>query len=135
MGAKVNSKMVPLKYTPKSGDSVEILTSKTQTPSKDWLKIAKTGRAQSRIKQWLHKVERKKHRELGQEVFEKSLKVFSTSVKNLVKNGSKAKSSKMDQKCSQEEQKLEADRARWSKTAPDSAASYLRGECRHLQLI
>ena len=87
VGAKVNSKMVPLKYTLKSGDSVEILTSKTQTPSKDWLKIAKTGRAQSRIKQWLHKIERKKHRELGQEVFEKSLKVFSTSVKNLVKNG------------------------------------------------
>ena len=87
VGAKVNGKMVPLKYTLKSGDSVEILTSKTQTPSKDWLKITKTGRAQSRIKQWLHKVEREKNRELGQEVFEKSLRIFSSSIKNLVKSG------------------------------------------------
>jgi GTP pyrophosphokinase len=71
----------------KSGDSVEVLTSKTQTPSKDWLKITKTGRAQSRIKQWLHKIEREKNRELGQEVFEKSLRIFSSSIKNLVKSG------------------------------------------------
>ena len=58
VGAKVNGKMVPLKYRLKSGDTVEVLTSKSQTPSKDWLKIAKTSRARTKIKQFLLKVER-----------------------------------------------------------------------------
>ena len=45
VGAKVNGKMVPLKYRLKSGDTIVVLTSKTQTPSKDWLKICKSSRA------------------------------------------------------------------------------------------
>lgn len=63
VGAKVNGKMVPLKYRLKSGDTVEILTSKTQTPSKDWLKICKTSRAITKIKQYLMKIERDEHRD------------------------------------------------------------------------
>ena len=42
--------MVPLKYHLKSGDTVEILTSKAQRPSKDWLKIVQSGRARTKIK-------------------------------------------------------------------------------------
>ena len=87
VGAKVNGKMVPLRQTLKSGDSVEILTSKTQTPSKDWLNITKTGRARTKIKQWLLKIEREKNREVGKEIMEKTFKVFSTSFKTLKKNG------------------------------------------------
>lgn len=86
IGAKVNGKMVPLKYRLKSGDSVEILTSKTQTPSKDWLKIVKTSRARSKIKQWLLKIERDRQKELGQEILDKALKEYETSVKMLEKN-------------------------------------------------
>ena len=85
VGAKVNGKMVPLKYRLKSGDTVEILTSKTQTPSKDWLKICKTSRAITKIKQYLLKVERDEHRRVGEENLEKALKKFDTSIKSVEK--------------------------------------------------
>jgi len=85
VGAKVNGKMVPLKYRLKSGDTVEILTSKTQTPSKDWLKICKTSRAITKIKQYLMKIERDEHREVGEQILEKALKKFDTSIKSLDK--------------------------------------------------
>ena len=87
VGAKVNGRMVPLKYRLKSGDTVEILTNKTQTPSKDWLSIAKTTRAKTKIKQWLLKIERDKNREVGTELLDKSFRVFSTSLKALKKSG------------------------------------------------
>lgn len=85
VGAKINGKMVPLKYRLKSGDTVEILTSKTQTPSKDWLKICKTSRAITKIRQYLMKVERDEHRSLGEEILEKALKKFETSIKSVDK--------------------------------------------------
>ena len=85
VGAKVNGKMVPLKYRLKSGDTVEILTSKTQTPSKDWLKICKTSRAITKIKQYLMKIERDEHRAAGEDLLEKALKKFETSIKSLEK--------------------------------------------------
>jgi len=85
VGAKVNGKMVPLKYRLKSGDTVEILTSKTQTPSKDWLKICKTSRAITKIRQYLMKVEREEHRQLGEENLEKALKKFEATIKSLDK--------------------------------------------------
>lgn len=86
VGAKVNGKMVPLRHRLKSGDTVEILTSKTQSPSKDWLNIVKTSRAKSKIKQWLLKQERERNVVIGKEVLEKSLKVFDTSLKKLQKS-------------------------------------------------
>ncbi|MEX0799174.1 MAG: bifunctional (p)ppGpp synthetase/guanosine-3',5'-bis(diphosphate) 3'-pyrophosphohydrolase, partial [Bacteriovoracaceae bacterium] len=85
VGAKVNGKMVPLKYRLKSGDTVEVLTNKTQTPSKDWLKLVKTSRARTKIKQHLLKVERDKNKDLGVEMLEKSLKSFGTNIKSLEK--------------------------------------------------
>jgi GTP pyrophosphokinase len=85
VGAKVNGKMVPLKYRLKSGDTVEVLTSKSQTPSKDWLKIAKTSRARTKIKQFLLKVERDRNRVIGEESLEKALKDYATNAKTLEK--------------------------------------------------
>lgn len=85
VGAKINGKMVPLKYRLKSGDTVEVLTSKTQSPSKDWLKIVKTSRARTKIKQHLLKIEREQNKEIGQEILEKALKSYSTNIKTLVK--------------------------------------------------
>jgi GTP pyrophosphokinase len=86
VGAKINGKIVPLRHILKSGDSVEILTSKTQAPTKDWLNIAKSSKARSKIKQWLLKVERDENRELGREILEKAFKVFGTNIKTLKKN-------------------------------------------------
>lgn len=87
VGAKVNGKMVPLKYRIKSGDTVDVMTSKTQVPSKDWLKICKTSRAISKIKQYLQKVEREKYREDGERIVEVALKKYGTNLKTLEKQG------------------------------------------------
>ncbi len=52
-GGKVNGKLVGFKYELKNGDIVEIITSTTQTPKLDWLKIVKTSKAKSRIRHWI----------------------------------------------------------------------------------
>ncbi len=58
IGAKVNHKLVPLNYILKGGDQVEVLTSKKQTPKKEWLDFVTTARAQSRIKTYFKRQER-----------------------------------------------------------------------------
>ncbi|MCF8058632.1 MAG: bifunctional (p)ppGpp synthetase/guanosine-3',5'-bis(diphosphate) 3'-pyrophosphohydrolase [Bacteriovoracaceae bacterium] len=87
VGAKVNGKMVPLRYTLKSGDTVEVLTSKNQTPSKDWLSIVRSSRAKTKIKQYLLKVERDNHKEIGKDILEKAFRSYDTSIKSLAKTG------------------------------------------------
>lgn len=73
-GAKANGQIVPLKYKLKSGDVVEIMRSSKQHPSKDWLRIAKTSRAQAKIKAWLRTQELQQSITLGREILEKKLK-------------------------------------------------------------
>lgn len=87
VGAKVNGKMVPLRYTLRSGDTVEVLTSKNQVPTKDWLNIVKSSRAKTKIKQHLLKVKRDSHKEIGKELLEKALRTYDTSIKSLDKTG------------------------------------------------
>ncbi|MCY4644949.1 MAG: bifunctional (p)ppGpp synthetase/guanosine-3',5'-bis(diphosphate) 3'-pyrophosphohydrolase [Bacteriovoracales bacterium] len=87
VGAKVNGKIVPLRYKLKSGDMVEVLTSKTQTPSKDWLNLVKSSKAKAKIKQWLLKVERERSRELGEKILEKAFRVYGTSLAKALKKG------------------------------------------------
>ena len=74
MGAKVNDRIVPLKFVLRNGDTVEIMTSPTQKPSRDWLKFVVTQRAKSRIKQWIQAEERTQSIELGTKLFEEELK-------------------------------------------------------------
>jgi len=87
VGAKVNDLIVPLKYTLKSGDIVEIITSKTQTPKKDWLKFVKTAKARNKIRVYLRTIENERSRALGQEMLERELKKLSLSFQNLNKEG------------------------------------------------
>lgn len=91
VGAKVNGKMVPLRHTLKSGDTVEVMTSKNQSPSKDWLNIVKSSRAKTKIKQHLLKIERDQNKELGKEILEKAFRVFGTSLSKVLKSGNLAK--------------------------------------------
>jgi GTP diphosphokinase / guanosine-3',5'-bis(diphosphate) 3'-diphosphatase len=56
IGARVNGRMVPLRYNLQMGDVVEILTSKNQTPHLDWLEIVVTGKARTRIRQRLREI-------------------------------------------------------------------------------
>ncbi|RJQ16423.1 MAG: bifunctional (p)ppGpp synthetase/guanosine-3',5'-bis(diphosphate) 3'-pyrophosphohydrolase [Nitrospiraceae bacterium] len=79
IGAKVNSRIVPLRYKLQNGDTVEIITSQGHTPSRDWLKYVKTPRAKARIKQWLKVEERKKGLLLGEELLEKAFRRYGLS--------------------------------------------------------
>lgn len=74
VGAKINGKIVPLRYILRNGDTVEIMTSPTQTPSRDWLKFVVTQRAKNRIKQWIKAEERKQSIELGQKLLDTELR-------------------------------------------------------------
>ncbi len=76
VGAKVNGKLVPLRYTLRQGDIVEIVTSPNQHPSRDWLKIVKSTRARSKINQWLKIEERARSIELGREFFEREARKY-----------------------------------------------------------
>ncbi|WP_055668011.1 RelA/SpoT family protein [Desnuesiella massiliensis] len=75
IGAKVNGKMVTLDYHLKTGEIVEILTSSTpKGPSIDWLNIAKSNQAKSKIRAWFKKVKRDENISKGKELLEKEAK-------------------------------------------------------------
>ncbi len=73
-GAKVNGRMVPLRYELQNGDTLEILTSPHQRPNRDWLKFVKTTKAKSKIRQWLKASEREQSIALGRELLERELR-------------------------------------------------------------
>jgi GTP pyrophosphokinase len=73
-GARVNGKIVPLKYQLKNGDYVEIITSKTQTPSKDWLNYSVTTKARSKIRHFVKEEQRKRSLAIGKGILEKSFR-------------------------------------------------------------
>jgi len=74
IGAKVNGRIVPLKYDLKHGDTIEIITSPSHGPSRDWLKFVVTQSAKSKIKQWIKAEERKQSIELGLKLLEGELR-------------------------------------------------------------
>src|SRR5579884_1024200 len=75
VGAKVNGRIVPLHYTLKNGDFVEILTAKQgRGPSRDWLSLAKSSRARNKIRQWYQRETREDQEHKGREALEQALK-------------------------------------------------------------
>ena len=95
VGAKVNGKIVPLKYRLKSGDTIEIVTSATQSPSKDWLKIARSSRAIAKIRAFIKNQERERSREVGMELLEKALRPYSINLHKLEKSGDLLRASQL----------------------------------------
>lgn len=71
IGAKVNGRIVPLRYTLKNGEVVEILTQPGHQPSKDWLALVQTSRARNKIRAVINAAERAKALEIGQKTIEK----------------------------------------------------------------
>ena len=86
IGAKINSKMVPIITPIKNGDIVEILTSEnSKGPSMDWRKFVKSSQAKNKIMSWFKKEKKEENIEKGKESIEKELKRIGISYENLFK--------------------------------------------------
>ncbi|MEQ9092610.1 MAG: bifunctional (p)ppGpp synthetase/guanosine-3',5'-bis(diphosphate) 3'-pyrophosphohydrolase, partial [Miltoncostaeaceae bacterium] len=85
VGAKVNGRIVPLSYTLQSGDFVEILTSKApRAPSRDWLNLVKTSKAQSKINQFFRRERREDAEHQGRDTLQEHLRKAGLPSQRLV---------------------------------------------------
>jgi GTP pyrophosphokinase len=85
VGAKVNGKIVPLSYQLRSGDIVEVLTSKRERgPSRDWLALVKTTRARNKIKAWFKAESRRDSEHSGREQLQDHLRKQGLPAQKLV---------------------------------------------------
>lgn len=85
VGAKINGKIVPLDYTLKNGDIVEIITSKNGKPSLDWLNIVGSSESKNKIKNWFKRENKEENIEKGLEALEKEAKRLNYDWKALYK--------------------------------------------------
>lgn len=85
VGAKVNGRIVPLRYTLKNGEVVEILTQPGHQPSKDWLSIVQTARARNKMRAVINASERVKAVEIGQKTLEKEARRLGVSMGRFTK--------------------------------------------------
>ncbi|MEJ2154198.1 MAG: bifunctional (p)ppGpp synthetase/guanosine-3',5'-bis(diphosphate) 3'-pyrophosphohydrolase [Desulfobacteraceae bacterium] len=85
VGAKVDGRMVPLKYELQTGERVEVITQKGHQPSKDWLSFVKTVKARSRIRQWIKTQEKERSLQLGREMCEKAFRKYKLNFNQLAK--------------------------------------------------
>jgi GTP diphosphokinase / guanosine-3',5'-bis(diphosphate) 3'-diphosphatase len=83
IGAKVNGRMVPLRYKLHSGDIVEILTQPGHKPSRDWLGLVKSSRSRNKIKHWLNVHQRERAIEIGRKLIEKEARKYRIALKEL----------------------------------------------------
>ncbi len=87
VGARINGKLVPLRTPLANGDIVEILTSSNQVPSRDWLEIAMTARAQNKIRAWLNRGEKEQAADAGRRLLERECRRLGLSLKQLREEG------------------------------------------------
>jgi GTP pyrophosphokinase len=83
VGARVNGKIVPLRYRLQNGDIVEILTAPGHKPSRDWLSIAVTNRAKAKIRHYLNIAEKQQALEIGRKQLERELRRYDLSFKKV----------------------------------------------------
>jgi len=82
-GARVNGRIVPLRYRIQNGDIVEILTQPGHTPNRDWLSFVKTTRARQKIRHWLNIHERERATEIGRRALEREARRFEVPQQKL----------------------------------------------------
>ncbi|MFH1017297.1 MAG: bifunctional (p)ppGpp synthetase/guanosine-3',5'-bis(diphosphate) 3'-pyrophosphohydrolase [Pseudomonadota bacterium] len=85
--AKVNGRIVPLKYRLQNGDTVEIITSDMAKPTKDWLKLVVTSKAKSKIRGVIKKEERETGRAVGHGFLDRELKKYGETYDRVHKTG------------------------------------------------
>jgi GTP pyrophosphokinase len=83
VGAKVNSRMVPLRTKLRTGDIVEIVTQKDHKPSRDWLTFVKSPRARNKIKHWLNEDQRRRALEIGRKLLEREARRFKVPMSQI----------------------------------------------------
>src|SRR3954451_5872692 len=83
VGAKVNGRMVPLRYKLRNGDIVEIITQPAHKPSRDWLSVVKSSRARNKIKHGLNTHQRERAIEIGRKLIEKEARKYRIAVKEI----------------------------------------------------
>ena len=83
VGAKVNSRMVPLRTKLRTGDIVEIVTQKDHKPSRDWLTFVKSPRARNKIKHWLNEDQRRRAVEIGRKLLEREARRFKVPLSQI----------------------------------------------------
>ena len=87
VGAKINGMIVPIDRIPRTGEIIEILTSSaSKGPSRDWLKIVKTGEARNKIRQWFKKEKRAENIAVGRGEIDRELKHFGRAITDAEKN-------------------------------------------------
>jgi GTP pyrophosphokinase len=90
-GAKINSRIVPLKHELQNGDVVEILTTANSKPSRDWLNYVVTSKARNRIRHWISEQQRVDSIDIGRRLLEKEADRFRVSPKKLINNDTEMK--------------------------------------------
>jgi GTP pyrophosphokinase len=86
IGAKINGRIVPIRYTLRNGDIVDILTQSGHQPSKDWLSIVKTSRARNKIKHLINASERERAIEIGEKFIEKEARRLGVQMARIQKD-------------------------------------------------
>lgn len=84
-GARINGRMVPLRHVLQNGDTVEIITSKSQVPSKDWLKFVVTNKAKSKIRAFVKEEQRRRAILIGKDLVEKEFRKFGMAAAKYLK--------------------------------------------------
>jgi GTP pyrophosphokinase len=86
-GAKVNGKLVTLRQELQNGDTVEVVTSPSQRPRKDWLEFVVSSKARGKIRHAIRGAENERSRELGREILERELRRAGLSLPRLLERG------------------------------------------------
>ncbi len=86
-GARVNGLIVPLRYALRNGDTVEILASANQKPSKDWLKFVITSRARTKIRHFIRMEQRERSRQMGRDLLGRELRKQDASLASAEREG------------------------------------------------